>query len=62
MTGMKIDTLAIAATGEKFGGCGSTRVSAASTIRAASTSGPGAKIEEATGRFISVWEQAGRSR
>ncbi len=48
---------AMASTGEKFGGCGSTRVSAATTIRPASTRGPGANTEvelgeSETGRFI----------
>ena len=46
---------AMASTGEKFGGCGSSRVSAASTISPASTSGPGemdGEAEAVAGRFI----------
>ena len=43
---------AIASTGEKFGGCGSRRVNAATMIKPARASGPGAKAVEA-GRFMS---------
>lgn len=41
---------ATASIGEKFGGCGSTRLSAAMKISAARTSGPGAGSE--AGRFM----------
>jgi len=53
---------AIASTGEKFGGCGRSRESAASRIITASTSGPGARMVSVAGRFICVGVRFGRNR